>query len=199
MLLRRRRLALFARQESRACDCLGDKHHAGDCPERKVAAAGNGKAAEAAANAASRENAQADESGAETRVRGIDIHGERDERGLYQYVAQAEARSGAKHGAHGKACDDDAKETYASNDVANDATYGLQQPAGREACGEDDRRGCRGDGERLGDRRECGRDGPVACAGDEPAKPERNDYLFCVGAMGPAFEPVRVDMAFCSP
>ena len=48
--LRRWRLALFPQQESRACDCLGDKRHAGDCPERKVAAAGNGSAVEAMAS-----------------------------------------------------------------------------------------------------------------------------------------------------
>ena len=45
--LRRWRLALLPRQEPRVDDRLGDKRHAVDCPERKVAAAGNGNAVEA--------------------------------------------------------------------------------------------------------------------------------------------------------
>lgn len=48
--LRRWRLALLPRQEPRVGDRLGDKRHAVDCPERKVAAAGNGNAAEAMAS-----------------------------------------------------------------------------------------------------------------------------------------------------
>lgn len=46
--LRRWRLALLPRQEPRAVAHL--KRHAVDCPERKVAAAGNGNAAEAMAS-----------------------------------------------------------------------------------------------------------------------------------------------------
>lgn len=48
--LRRWRLALLPRQEPRVDDRLGDKRHAVDCPERKVAAAGNGNAVEAMAS-----------------------------------------------------------------------------------------------------------------------------------------------------
>lgn len=48
--LRRWRLALLPRQEPRVGDRLGDKRHAVDCPERKVAAAGNGNAVEAMAS-----------------------------------------------------------------------------------------------------------------------------------------------------
>lgn len=48
--LRRWRLALLSRQEPRVGDRLGDKRHAVDCPERKVAAAGNGNAVEAMAS-----------------------------------------------------------------------------------------------------------------------------------------------------
>lgn len=47
---RRWRLALLPRQEPRVGDRLGDKRHAVDCPERKVAAAGNGNAVEAMAS-----------------------------------------------------------------------------------------------------------------------------------------------------
>lgn len=48
--LRRWRLTLLPRQEPRVDDRLGDKRHAVDCPERKVAAAGNGNAVEAMAS-----------------------------------------------------------------------------------------------------------------------------------------------------
>lgn len=48
--LRRWRLALLPRQEPRVGDRLGDKRHAVDCPESKVAAAGNGNAVEAMAS-----------------------------------------------------------------------------------------------------------------------------------------------------
>ena len=48
--LRRWRLALLPRQEPRVGDRLGDKRHAVDCPERKVADAGNGNAVEAMAS-----------------------------------------------------------------------------------------------------------------------------------------------------
>ena len=48
--LRRWRLALLPRQEPRVDDRLGDKRHAVDCSERKVAAAGNGNAVEAMAS-----------------------------------------------------------------------------------------------------------------------------------------------------